>query len=186
MIARTAQIDQRGERNPSSNDRAWLAKKPRRARNRLPVTAHSEKQLATPTYKRGFGFHPIGAWVDHGPGGTGEPLAMLLRPGNAGSDTAADHISVVKAAFAQLPSTSDRRPGRTVLVRTDGAGGTHEFVDWLTRQRVQYSVGFTLTADISRIVDTLPDAAWTAAYDGDGTPRGGAWVCRIAELFGIF
>jgi len=102
------------------------------------VTAHSEKQLAAANFKRGFGFHPIGVWVDHGPDGTGEPVAMLLRQGNAGSNTAADHISVVKAALAQLPPTgADRRPGRRVLVRTDGAGGTHEFVDWLTRQRVQ-------------------------------------------------
>ena len=37
------------------------------------VTAHSEKQMAAATFKKGFGFHPIGAWVDHGPGGTGEP-----------------------------------------------------------------------------------------------------------------
>jgi len=147
------------------------------------VTAHSEKQLAAPNFKRGFGFHPIGAWVDHGQEGTGEPLAMLLRPGNAGSNTAADHISVVKAALAQLPSTvADRRPGRAVLVRTDGAGGTHEFVDWLTRQRVQYSVGFTMTTDITAQVDDLPDAAWTEAYDGDGKPRDGAWV---AELTGV-
>jgi hypothetical protein len=147
------------------------------------VTAHSEKQLAAATFKKGFGFHPIGAWADHGPGGTGEPLAVLLRPGNAGSNTAADHISVVKDALAQLPgSTADRRPGRSVLVRTDGAGGTHEFLDWLTRQRVQYSVGFTMTTDITAKVDALPDAAWTPAYDADQEPRDGAWV---AELTGV-
>jgi hypothetical protein len=147
------------------------------------ITAHSEKQLAAATFKKGFGFHPIGTWVDHGPGGTGEPLAMLLRPGNAGSNTAAGHISVVKAALAQLPASgADRRPGRSVLVRTDGAGGTHEFMDWLTRQRVQYSVGFTMTTDITAQVDALPDAAWTPAYDADGKPRDGAWV---AELTGM-
>ncbi|ACV78455.1 IS1380 family transposase [Nakamurella multipartita] len=146
------------------------------------VTAHSEKQLAAATFKKGFGFHPIGAWADHGPGGTGETLAMLLRPGNAGSNTAADHISVVKAALAQLPASSAaRQPGRRVLVRTDGAGGTHEFVAWLTRQRVQYSVGFTMTTDITTQVDALPDSAWTPAYDGDGKPHG-AWV---AELTGV-
>lgn len=69
-----------------------------------------------------------------------------------------------------------------MLVRTDGAGGTHEFVDWLTRQRVQYSVGFTLSTDITAKVDALPEAAWTPAYDGDGEPRDGAWV---AELTGV-
>ena len=54
----------------------------------------------------GFGHHPIGAWVDHGPGGTGEPLAMMLRKGNAGSNTAVDHIEVTKAALRQLPATA--------------------------------------------------------------------------------
>ena len=49
------------------------------------VTAHSEKERAAPNFKHGFGFHPLGAWIDHGQGGTGEPAAMLLRPGNAGS-----------------------------------------------------------------------------------------------------
>ncbi len=49
------------------------------------VTAHSEKEHAAPTFKHGFGFHPLLAFVDHGATGTGEPVAMLLRPGNAGS-----------------------------------------------------------------------------------------------------
>jgi hypothetical protein len=53
------------------------------------VTAHSDKKSAAATYKRGFGFHPLCTFADHGPAGTGEPLAMLLRPGNAGSNTAA-------------------------------------------------------------------------------------------------
>ncbi len=48
------------------------------------VTAHSEKENARPTFKRGFGFHPLWAFADHGPTGTGEPLAVLLRAGNAG------------------------------------------------------------------------------------------------------
>jgi len=60
------------------------------------VTSHSEKEHAAPTFKRGFGFHPLWAFADHGPGGTGEPLAVLLRAGNAGSNTAADHITVTR------------------------------------------------------------------------------------------
>ena len=115
------------------------------------ITAHSEKELAAATFKRGFGHHPIGAWVDHGPGGTGEPVAMLLRKGNAGCNTAVDHIEVTKAALRQLPSTDPgRRPGKKILIRTDGAGGTHEFLNWLTTQRLAYSVGFTLTWTWSR------------------------------------
>ena len=103
------------------------------------VTAHSEKESAAPTFKRGFGFHPLWAFLDHGAKGTGEPLAFLLRPGNAGSNTVVDHISVLRAALAQLPG--GRRPGKNVLIRIDGAGGTHELLAWLARRRVAYSVG---------------------------------------------
>ena len=49
------------------------------------VTAHSEKEQAAPTFKRGFGFHPLWTFLDHGSDGTGEPLSVLLRRGNAGS-----------------------------------------------------------------------------------------------------
>lgn len=73
------------------------------------VTAHSENEQAAPTFKRGSGFHPLGAFVDHGLAGTGEPLAMSLRPGNAGSNTATDHITVILDALRQLPG---HRPGR--------------------------------------------------------------------------
>jgi hypothetical protein len=150
------------------------------------ITAHSEKELAAATFKRGFGHHPIGAWVDHGPGGTGEPLAMLLRKGNAGSNTAVDHIEVTKAALRQLPSTGpDRRPGRKVLIRTDGAGGTHEFLNWLTTQRLSYSVGFTLTLDMVAKLETIPQAGWTPAYDADRRPRDGAWVTELTGLLDL-
>src|SRR5215217_1588337 len=84
------------------------------------VTAHSEKECAAPTFKRGFGFHPLWAFVDHGQQGTGEPLAFLLRAGNAGSNTVVDHISVLRAALAQLPGHADgRRPGKNVLIRIE-------------------------------------------------------------------
>ena len=74
------------------------------------VTAHSEKEQAAPTFKRGFGFHPLLTFADHGQDGTGEPLSVMLRKGNAGSNTAADHIAVLKAAFAQLPGHTARAP----------------------------------------------------------------------------
>lgn len=101
------------------------------------VTAHSEKEQARPTFKRGFGFHPLWAFADHGAAGTGEPLAVMLRPGNAGSNTAVDHIEVTRAALRQLPGHRvGTRPGRKVLIRSDGAGGSHAFLDWLTGQRL--------------------------------------------------
>lgn len=75
----------------------------------VPVTAHSDKEQAAPTFKKGFGHHPLVAFVDHGPDGTGEPVGMLLRKGNAGSNTATDHITVLRQALRQLrPSTPPR------------------------------------------------------------------------------
>lgn len=94
------------------------------------VLAHSDKQDATRTWKKNYGHHPLVAFVDHGAAGGGEPVAALLRPGKAGSNTAADHIEVTRMALAQLPKRFRR--GRRTLVRTDSAGGTHAFLDWLT------------------------------------------------------
>lgn len=92
------------------------------------VLAHSEKQDATATWKKTFGHHPLVAFVDHGQTGSGEPVAALLRPGNAGSNTASDHIEAAQLALAQLPK--HLRRGRRTLIRTDSAGGTHAFLNW--------------------------------------------------------
>jgi hypothetical protein len=141
------------------------------------VTAHSDKELAAPNFKRGFGFHPLVAFVDHQAEGTGEPLTMMLRPGNAGSNTAEDHITVIREALRQLPFTAKGgRIGRKVLIRTDSAGATHDVLDWLTAQHLSYSLGFTLTDDIAARVALIPEHVWTPAYDGDGEPRDGAWI----------
>jgi Transposase DDE domain group 1 len=150
------------------------------------VTAHSDKQQARPTFKRGFGFHPLAAFVDHGADGTGEPLAIMLRPGNAGSNTAADHIAVTQAALQQLPGhQAGRRPGRRVLVRTDGAGATHDYLNWLVGQRLSYSIGFTLPTDLGPVLATIPAKVWTPAYDADGRVRDGAWVAELTGLLDL-
>jgi hypothetical protein len=147
------------------------------------VTAHSDKEHAAPTFKRGYGFHPLCSFVDHGKPGTGEPLAVVLRPGNAGSNTAADHIAVTRDALRQLPFTAKGgRVGHKVLIRTDAAGGTHEFVDWLQARKLGYSLGFTLPDDAVERIALIPAQAWTPAYDDEGVPREGAWV---AEATGI-
>lgn len=67
------------------------------------MTAHSEKEKASPTWKKTFGFHPVTSFADHGAAGGGEALTVLLRPGNAGSNTAGEHIEVARLALAQLP-----------------------------------------------------------------------------------
>lgn len=125
------------------------------------VLAHSDKQDATATWKKTLGHHPLMAFVDHGSGGSGEPVAGLLRPGNAGSNTAADHITAARLALAQLP-TKYRR-GRQTLIRTDSGGGTHEFVAWLAQRGrwLSYSVGMTIT-----------DAIHQATLKVPPTPRG--------------
>jgi hypothetical protein len=147
------------------------------------VIAHSDKDQAAPTWKRTFGFHPMTAWADHGQAGSGEPLAIVLRPGNAGSNTAADHVEAARLALAQLP-----RPLRgRVLVRADSGGGTHEFLNWLTaRSRpLHYSVGMTITEDMQSAVLKVPASSWTPAYDGDGQVRDGAWVADVTGLLDL-
>ncbi|WP_405016040.1 IS1380 family transposase [Kitasatospora sp. NBC_00070] len=144
------------------------------------VLAHSEKQDAAKTWKKTFGHHPLFAFVDHGPGGSGEPVAGLLRPGNAGSNTAADHIEAARTALAQLPKKYRR--GRRTLIRTDSAGGTHDFLNWLTTRGrwLSYSVGMTITGGIHQAVLKIPASAWTPAVEPGGEIRDGAWVAELA------
>lgn len=143
-----------------------------------------EKENAAATWKRTFGFHPLLCFLDRPDVAGGEALAGLLRKGNAGSNTAADHITVTRDALRQLPFTAKGgRVGRKVLIRTDSAGGTHEFVDWLHTRKLAYSLGFTLPEDTVDRVARIPKTAWTPAYDDERTPRDGAWV---AEATGVF
>lgn len=148
------------------------------------ITAHSEKQQAAPTFKKGYGFHPLMAFADHGPAGTGEALVVLLRPGNAGSNTATDHIEVTKQALRQLPD-QNLRPGKKVLIRADGAGGTKEFTNWLADHRLSYSVGFTLPMDTTRLYQLVPEQVWSPALDADDQPREGADVAEFTDLLDL-
>lgn len=108
---------------------------------------------------------------------------MALRPGDAGSNTALDDIAVTRDVLAQLPGRrSGRRPGKAVLVRTDGAGSSHVFLDWLTAQRVSYSVGFALPTNTGELLALMEESVWTPADSCDGGIREGAWV---AELTGV-
>ena len=147
------------------------------------VTSCSEKEQAMPTWKKTYGHHPLTAFADHGPGGSGEPLAFLLRPGNAGSNTAADHIEATRLALAQLP----RHLRRRVLIRADSGGGTQDFLAWLAKpgRRLGYSVGFTITEDVQEAILSLPDRIWEPAYDADGQARPGAWVAELTGLLDL-
>ncbi len=137
------------------------------------ITAHPEKESAKPTFKRGFGFHPLCAFADHGPAGSGEALVIKLRPGNAGSNTARDHIDVVKQALAQLPGVNPSRPGKKVLIRTDGGAGTHAFINWLSKRGVQYSIGFTLPTCRDELYRLIPETSGPRPTTRTATPGTG-------------
>ena len=141
------------------------------------IGAHSEKEGATPNFKRGFGFHPMLAFVDHGAGGTGEPLAGMLRPGRAGANDAADQIAVLDAALAQLPEPVRAR----VLVRGDTGSGVHEFVWHVHNLGLAYSVGVYARQPVLDALAALPKQAWRAAHDADGNPRDGAQVAELTR-----
>jgi DDE family transposase len=143
------------------------------------ITAHSEKTGAAATFKKGFGFHPLAAWCAN----TRECLAMLLRPGNAGSNTVADHIKVLDAAIAQIPDSHRKK----ILVRVDGAGATHELLDYIRSlntagRTVRYTVGWTITKADEDAVAALPDTAWGDSLHQDATANDKA---HVAELTGL-
>jgi Transposase DDE domain group 1 len=144
------------------------------------VLAHSDKQDAAPSWKKTYGHHPLMGFVDHGPGGTGEPVAALLRPGNAGPNTAADHISAARLALTQLPKK--HRRGRQTLICCDCAGGTHEFVTRLAQRGrwLSYSIGMVITEAIHSHVLKIPASTWTPAVETDGEVRDGAWAAELA------
>jgi hypothetical protein len=143
------------------------------------ITAHSPKQGAAATFKRGFGFHPLGAWCAN----TGESLAMLLRSGNAGSNTVTDHIRVLGEAIAQLPVQYRRK----ILIRVDGAGATHDLLEHIEQMNrlwrtVKFTVGWTIT-DVDEIaIAALPESVWTDSLRQDGTATDQA---QAAELTGL-
>ena len=139
------------------------------------VTAHSDKEGAEPTFKRGFGFAPMCAFVDHGKHGTGETLAIDLRPGKASPWNSADHLTTLDAALAQLPEHERTQ----VLVRADTGACSKVFLHRITDARLEYSIGFQAQDTVKAAIEAIPEQAWRAAVDGDGEAREGA---QVAEL----
>ena len=157
--------------------RVWqLAVAPRRVILDLDatlVTAHTDKEQAAGTYKHGFGFHPLLCYEAT----TEEALAGILRPGNAGANTAADHVELLELALAQLPEDA-KRPG--LLVRADSGGATHAFLDDLVEHGFHFSVGFDLTEPVRQAVLAVPEEAWRPALNQAGEPREGAAVAELS------
>jgi hypothetical protein len=132
------------------------------------VTCHSGKEGAEPNFK-GFGYHPLLAYCDN----TAEPLAGMLRPGSAGSSTAADHLAVLDAAIGALPPAFRRR----LMVTCDGAGASHDLIgrlDTLAARpgyQVIYSVGWELGGREKAAITAVPPQAWQIAVDHRGQVR---------------
>jgi hypothetical protein len=151
------------------------------------TTSHSEKQDAAPNYKHGFGFHPLGVWCDT----TGEPLAAMLRPGNAGSNDADHHLELLDQAIAVLPpkyrlghEIGDRACDvvHPILVRADSAGATHRFVDGLDEANCDFSIGHPIDARVRDALGCVQEEAWVQATETNGDIRAGAWVTELTPF----
>jgi hypothetical protein len=144
------------------------------------IDVHTEKENASPTYKKGFGYHPLLAFLDQ----TNEALAGMLRPGRAGSNTAADHIFLLDEALAQLPvkcKGDDADHGVDMLVRADSAGATHGFVNAIVAKKMGFSIGFDVTVAVQLAILQVPKGNWVEPMRQDMEPREGAQVAEITE-----
>ena len=139
------------------------------------ITAHSEKEKAAGNYKGGYGFHPLQVYLDE----TREALGGLLRAGNAGSNTADDHVAVLDLALAQIPA--EYVETLEILVRADSAGATHGLVDYCREGNMRFSVGYELTEQVRAAILEIPEDAWVPALDQDGAERKNGEVCEITD-----
>jgi hypothetical protein len=149
---------------------------------------HSDrKELAAPTWKKTFGHHCLLAWLDRPAIAGAEGLAGLLRPGNAGSNTAADHVQVLRWALESLPP--DWRPtpgdpdGPKMVVRCDSAGATHVFAEHCRTVGVGFSFGYAVDARVRDAAEILNESdGWYPAIESGGGIRDGAWVAEATGL----
>jgi len=139
------------------------------------ITAHSEKEQAAGNYKGGYGFHPLQAYADE----TREALGGLLRPGNAGANTAADHQAVLDRALEQIPAAHIE--SIQILVRADSAGATHALADYCRDGSMRFSFGYELTEAVRAAILEIPEDAWIAALDQDGGERENGQVAEITD-----
>jgi hypothetical protein len=160
--------------------RAWeLGVGPERVTLELDATliaSHSEKELATGTFKGGFGFHPLLAYCDE----SSEGLAGILRPGNAAPNTVADQIAVCEEALQQIPT--EHVEEIEMLLRADSAGATHELIDWCRDARIRFSVGYDLTEPVRAAILNMPANAWLPALERDGSERANGQVTELTDL----
>jgi hypothetical protein len=139
------------------------------------ITAHSEKENAAGNYKGGYGFHSLHAYTDE----TREALGAMLRPGNAGANTAADHVTVLDRALEQIPA--EYIESLEILVRADSAGATHELADYCHEGNMRFSSGYELTESVRTAILDTPADTWIPALDQDGSARENGQVVQITD-----
>jgi hypothetical protein len=154
------------------------------------VESQSEKQDAAPTYKGGFGFHPMGVWCDT----TVEPLAAMLRPGNAGANSTDDHLELLDQAISSLPyeyrlghdeGDDQNEVAHPILVRADSAAASHRFVAALADANISFSIGFHIKGQVRDALLLAQEEDWIPARESDSTRRDGAWVTELTELMDL-
>jgi hypothetical protein len=153
------------------------------------VIAHSDKELAAPTWKRTYGMHPLACFLDRPEVSSGEALAAIQRSGNAGSNTAADHETVLRLAIDSLPEHARPRPGEqgspSYVVRSDSAGATHRFANACRQAGVGFSFGFSVTAEMREAIVSLRPSAWRPAVEEDASRRPGVFVAEVTKLIDL-
>jgi hypothetical protein len=89
----------------------------------------------------------------------------MLRPGNAGSGTAADHVAVLDDALAQLPLD----PATVeIIARADSAGRSHGFVEGCRERPVRFVIGHRLSVDVAEVLVDVPERARQPAISAGG------------------
>lgn len=175
----------------AARERVWAAEPPEGPMiwdfDSTLLNVHAEKEDAAPTYKRGFGFNPLGAWCDN----TKEPLGAMLRPGNAAPGDADDHLELLEQVVRSVPPEYQlgHEEGddpslvvHPILVRADSAGASHRFVQSLTDANFDYSIGFPISGSVRDALLLAQEEDWVRARELDGGIRDGAEVLELTEI----
>ncbi len=175
----------------TARERVWAAQPPTGPMiwdfDSTLLNVHAEKEDAAPTYKRGFGFNPLGAWCDN----TKEPLGAILRPGNAAPGDADDHLELLEQVVRSVPleyqlgheeGDDPALVVHPILVRADSAGASHRFVKSLSDANFDYSIGFPISGSVRDALLLAQEEDWVRARELDGGIRDGAEVIELTEI----
>jgi hypothetical protein len=178
----------------TARERVWAAQLPQGPMiwdfDSTLLNVHSEKEDAAPTYKHGFGFNPLAVWCDS----TNEPLAAMLRSGNAAPNDTDDHLELLEQTVRAVPleyalgheeGDDPSLVVHPILVRADSAGATHRFVASLSDANFYYSIGFPISGSVRDALLLAQEEDWVRARELDGGIREGAEVIELTELYEV-